>query len=271
MCEVLEVSRSGYYRWRDRAPSARAQASQTLSEWLLQRAEELNGTAGYRKLWQDAVDAGFVCSQNRVQRLLQASGYRARSAPKPGARRPSQTIVLPNVLNRAFEVEAPNKVWVSDITQIRCLEGWLYVAVVLDLYARRVVGWAASPVNSADIVLVALKRAWTSRCPDGSQLLFHSDQGVQYTAESVRHWLAGRGVGLSMSRRANCWDNACAESFFAQAKKEWLHPLGLISREEMEDEVNYYFGDFYNQIRRHTRAGNLPPARYEAETAGKRN
>lgn len=268
MCEVLEVSRSGYYRWRDRAPSARAQASQTLSEWLLQRARELNGTAGYRKLWQDAVDAGFVCSPNRVQRLLQAAGYRARSAPKPGARRPSQAIVLPNVLNRAFEVEAPNRVWVSDITQIRCLEGWLYVAVVLDLYARRVIGWAASPVNSADIVLAALRRAWQSRCPDGAQLLFHSDQGAQYTAESVRHWLTRRSVGLSMSRRGNCWDNACAESFFALAKKEWLRPLGLVSRDEMEGEVDYYFGDFYNRVRRHTRAGNLPPARYEAETAG---
>jgi putative transposase len=267
MCEVLEVSRSGYYRWLKRPPSARAQANRSLLDWLLARAEALNGTAGYRKLWEDAIEAGFVCSKNRVQRLLQEAGYRARGARKPGARRPSQAIVLPNVLNREFEASAPNRVWVSDITQIRCLDGWLYVAVVLDLFARRVVGWASGPINNAELVQSALKRAWRSRCPEGQRLLFHSDQGVQYTAGPVQRWLASRGVGLSMSRRGDCWDNACAESLFAAAKKEWLRPLGLIGRDEMKREIDYYFGEFYNRIRRHTQAKNLPPAVFEERAA----
>lgn len=264
MCEVLEISRSGYYRWLKRPASARAQANRSLQDWLLARAEALNGTAGYRKLWEDAVEAGFVCSKNRAHRLLQEAGYRARGAPRLGARRSSPAIVLPNVLNRGFEASAPNRVWVSDITQIRCIDGWLYVAVVLDLFARRVVGWASGAINSAELVQAALERAWRSRRPDGRQLLFHSDQGVQYTAAAVQRWLAARGVRLSMSRRGDCWDNACAESLFALAKREWLRPLGLIDREEMAGEVDYYFGEFYNRIRRHTRAGNLPPAVYEA-------
>lgn len=267
MCKVLEVSRSGYYRWRGRPASEREQANQTLESWLLARAKELNGTAGYRKLWREAVDAGFVCSRNRVQRLLQDAGYRARGASKPGARRSESAIVLPNLLARRFEVEAPNRVWVSDITQIRCLEGWLYVAVILDLYARRVIGWSMGPVNSAELVRDALDRAWRARRPVGKELLFHSDQGVQYTSSLVRHWLARRGVDLSMSRRGNCWDNACAESFFAQLKKEWVKPLGMISRAEMAGEVGYYCKTFYNRVRRHTKADNLPPAIYEARQA----
>ena len=208
-----------------------------------------------------------MCSLNRVQRLLQGAGYRARGAPKPGARRSAPGIVLPNVLARRFEAEAPNRVWVSDITQIRCLDGWLYLAVVLDLYARRVVGWAAGPMNSAELVQRALERAWATRRPDGRQLLFHSDQGTQYAAGSVRRWLARRHVALSMSRRGDCWDNACAESFFAQLKKEWVKPLGLIERAEMAGEIEYYCETFYNRIRRHTKADHQPPALFEERRA----
>jgi len=267
MCEVLEVSRSGYYRWLKRPASERKVVNQSLLEWLLKRADELKGAIGYRKLWKDAVDAGFICGLNRVQRLLQQAGYRANGAPKPGARRPAPEIVLPNVLARRFDVAAPNRVWVSDITQIRCQEGWLYVAVILDLYSRRVVGRSVGPINNAELVQEALRRAWAARKPVGKQLLFHSDQGVQYSAGPVRRWLARRKVQLSMSRRGNCWDNACAESFFAQLKKEWVKPLGLTTRAEMAGEVGYYCEVFYNQIRRHTKADNLPPADYEARQA----
>lgn len=267
MCEVLEVSRSGFYRWRSRPQSARERSNETLTAYLLRRAAELKGIPGYRKLWREAVDAGHACSQNRVWRLLQAAGYRSSTAPRPGYRRPVRGIVLPNLLNRQFDVPAPNRVWVSDITQICCREGWLYEVVIMDLCGRRVVGRAAGSQNVSGLVLEALRRAWRTRRPTGSRLLFHSDQGAQYTAREVQHWLARRGVTISMSRVGNCWDNACAESYFAHLKKEWIRPLGLIGREEMMGELEYYSETYYNQVRRHSQAGNLPPALYEATLA----
>lgn len=272
MCEVLEVSRSGYYRWRGRPRSGRERANETLKGFLLRRAQQLRGIPGYRKLWREAVDAGYVCSKNRVHRVLQAAGYRSSTAPRPGYRRPVRGIVLPNVLGRRFKVSAPNRVWVSDITQIRCRDGWLYEAVVIDLCGRRVVGRAASRQNNAELVLGALRRAWRARQPKGCPgLLFHSDQGAQYTAREVQHWLAKRQVTISMSRVGNCWDNACAESYFAHLKKEWIRPLGLISRAEMMGELQYYSETYYNQIRRHSQANNLPPAVYEATLAAESN
>ena len=268
MCEVLEVSRSGYYRWLKRPPSEREEANQSLLSWLLKRAEELNGTAGYRKLWRDAVDAGFACSLNRVQRVLQKAGYRARGAAKPGARRAEPEIVLPNVLARRFEVEAPNRVWVSDITQIRCLEGWLYVAVVLDLYARRVIGWSAGSINNAELgsgcARTRLEGEKSRR--HGVAVPLRSRACSTRPARSGTGWRR-RGVELSMSRRGNCWDNACAESFFAQLKKEWIRPLGLIGRAEMAGEVGYYCKTFYNEIRRPYESGQPAAADYEARQA----
>lgn len=268
MCEVLEVSKAGYYRWRKRGESKRARYNRGLLAFLKQQIKEHKGIAGYRKLWEEAVDAGYDCSKNRVQRLLQGIGYRSCRAAKPGYRKPSVGMpALPNLLNRQFTVSAANRVWVSDITQIRCQEGWLYVAVVLDLYARRVVGWAASPVNSADLVLLAVKRAWRRRQPDGRQLLFHSDQGSQYRSEEVMGWLAQRDVTISMSRRGNCWDNACSESFFAQLKLEWIKRLDLMSREDMQVEVRYYVEEYYNVVRRHGALGMMTPMAFENRKA----
>lgn len=264
MCEVLEVSKAGYYRWLRRKPSARSQYNIGLLTFLKEMARQQHGIPGYRKLWEDAVAAGYICSKNRVQRLLQSIGYRACMAMKPGYRKPlSGMPVLPNLLNRQFAVSEANRVWVSDITQVRCEEGWLYIAIVLDLYSRRVVGWAAGPVNSSELVLIALKRAWRERQPDGQQLLFHSDQGSQYRSEDVMGWLTKRGVTISMSRRGNCWDNACSESFFALIKKEWLHRLDILSRRDMLVEVRYYIEEFYNVIRRHGTIGSVAPAAFE--------
>lgn len=268
MCEVLEVSKAGYYRWLKREPSERAQYNQCLLDFLKEQIVAHNGVAGYRKLWEDAVAEGYICSKNRVQRLLQSIGYRSCRAPKPGHRKlPAGMPTLPNLLNREFTVTAANRVWVSDITQIRCREGWLYVAIVLDLYARRVVGWAASPINNAGLVLLALRRAWRVRKPDGQQLLFHSDQGSQYRSEDVMRWLTQRQVTISMSRRGNCWDNACAESFFAQLKLEWINRLELLSREEMQVEVCYYIDEYYNVVRRHGALQMMTPKDFEDKKA----
>lgn len=264
MCEVLEVSKAGYYRWLQREPSARSQYNMDLLAFVQEMARQQHGIPGYRNLWKDAVAAGYICSKNRVQRLLQGIGYRACTAMKPGYRKPSSGMpVLPNLLNRQFAVNKANTVWVSDITQVRCQEGWLYIAVILDLYSRRVVGWSAGPVNSAELVLIALRRAWRARQPNGRQLLFHSDQGSQYRSEDVMGWLTKKDVTISMSRRGNCWDNACAESFFALLKKEWLHRFNTLSRRDMLVEVRYYIEEFYNVVRRHGTIGSVAPTAYE--------
>lgn len=264
MCEVLEVSKAGYYRWLNRKPSVRHQYNQGLLAFLREAAQQQRGVPGYRKLWKDAVTAGYFCSKNRVQRLLQSCGYRSCTALRPGYRKPSAGMpVLPNLLNRQFTVTEVNRVWVSDITQVRCQEGWLYVAVVLDLYSRRIVGWAAGPMNTSELVLQALTRAWRVRQPQGRNLLFHSDQGSQYRSEEVMAWLTRKQVTISMSRRGNCWDNACAESFFALLKKEWLHRLNELSRQEMLVEIRYYIEEYYNVVRRHGTIGLVAPAAYE--------
>jgi putative transposase len=268
MCEVLGVSRSGFYHWLERPPAPRACDNAVLSGFLRQRAIDLHGIPGYRQLWLEAEQAGFVCSQNRVQRLLQAEGYRSCVAPRPGYRKPTSGLpVAPNLLNREFGVDEPNRVWVSDITQMRGQEGWLYLAVVLDLHSRDVIGWATSTGNDAELVLRALKQAWRRRSPDGERLLFHSDQGVQYCSEEVMGWLTRRGVTISMSRRANCWDNACAESFFSLLKKEWLKPLGMLPRQEMQGEIEYYIDHFYRLCRRHGSLGGVTPAVFEQQAA----
>lgn len=265
MCEVLGVSRAGYDCWRKRTPSIRASENDLLMAFLQRTAQQQKRVPGYRKLWKDAVDAGFRCSVGRVQRLLQGIGYRAVSAPRPGYRKArSDWPVLPNLLNRQFQIDHPNRVWVSDITQIDCDEGWLYVAVVVDLFARRVVGWAYGAHNSAELVEQALRQAWRRRCPVGHRLLFHSDQGSQYRSERVMRWLGRRGVTISMSRRGNCWDNACSESFFASLKKEWVKPLGSLPRETMSQEVGYYIDEYYDKIRRHATLGYVAPAVFEA-------
>lgn len=265
MCEVLEVSRAGFYRWRQARASLRQHANDQLLAFLLARAQALGGIPGYRKLWLDAVEAGFACSLNRVHRLLQSVGYRSLVACRPGYRPSSAGLpVAPNLLARQFQTPAPNRVWVSDITQIRCEEGWLYVAVVIDLFARQVVGWSAGRANQSWLVLKALRQAWRGCRPAGDRLLFHSDQGSQYRNEAVMGWLTRRGVTVSMSRVGNCWDNACAESFFALLKKEWVRPLGLIGREEMHHEVGYYVEEYYPKLRRHTTLGGLTPAAFMA-------
>lgn len=266
MCEVLLVSRSGFYKWLGRTPSLTAQANETLEQFLVSRADALHRIPGYRKLREEAVVAGYACSLNRVQKLLQRIGYRSVVASKPGYRKPDPGLpVLPNLLNREFNVAVPDRVWVSDITQIRCSEGWLYVAMVLDLYNREIIGLAMGAENRAQLVRQALNQAWRARRPDGSQLMFHSDQGSQYRAEEVMGWLSGRDITISMSRRGNCWDNACSESFFSLLKKEWVQCLGLITREEMIAEVKYYSLQFYNTIRTHGTLGMKTPVSFGIE------
>ncbi len=267
MCEVLRVSRAGFYRWRHRPPSKQSESNSALLDFLMTVANAEHRIPGYRKLWRAATDHGYRCSQNRVQRLLQSMGYRSCTARKPGYRRPKPSMPqMPNLLNRNFTAAAKNQIWTSDITQVRCAEGWLYIAVVLDLHSRAVVGWATSAINSSDMVVSALSLAWSSRSPNGSKLLFHSDQGSQYRSEKVARWLSSRGVTISMSRKGECWDNACTESFFAQMKKEWFKRLGIRSRTETHYETEQYVQSYYNPVRRHGTLGGLSPMAFEARS-----
>lgn len=264
MCEVLQVSRSGYYRWRYRAPSARSVYQQDLLTFLLETARAEHGIPGYRKLWRAAVEHGYDSCRNTVQRLLQQAGYRSCAACKPGYRKPKPSMpALPNLLNREFTVVSKDRVWTSDITQIRCTEGWLYIAVILDLYSRAIVGWATGPVNSGSLVQTALQSAWSRRRPEGAQLLFHSDQGCQYRSEEVLSWLNRKDVTISMSRKGNCWDNACTESFFAQMKKEWFRRRGPLGRDETRVQTRFYIEDYYNTIRRHGHLNQMSPMAFE--------
>lgn len=184
---------------------------------------------------------------------------------KRHGRAPRQKLGFPafNLLDRKFSVSRPNRVWTSDITQVRCREGWQYLCVVLDLYSRKVISWSTSRINNAELVVRSLKKAWKRRTPDGSQLMFHSDQGVQYTSEMTMRWLYKRGITISMSRKGNCWDNACSESFFAQYKKEWISCLGQLSREEMTMQSRLYIDGYYNPIRRHGTLGGKSPIDFE--------
>ncbi len=266
MCNVFGVSRSGFYKWKNRHPSERTRENATLQARALSIARAEQGIPGYRKLWLTLQYEGYCCSKNRLQRLLQSAGYRANSALKPGHHKvESGLVVLPNLLNRAFTAEKKNQRWVSDITQIKCVEGWIYLAVIVDLYSRKVIGWATSHINSAELVSSALKQAWQRRKPKGEDLLFHSDQGCQFRSETVMQWLNKRKVTISMSRRGNCWDNACMESFFAQMKKEWIKHQGLIKRTAMYVQVRWYIECYYNRIRRHGALNGLSPMNFELQ------
>lgn len=208
---------------------------------------------------------GERVSQGRVQRLLQKAGYRAVMArkrfvrPKPGKRE----LAVPNLLDREFYPDRANAVWVSDITQVHCQEGWLYVCVVIDLYSRAVIGCSTGSVVDAQLVTRALVAA--QRCSGLKkldQVLFHSDQGSQYSSQRVRQWLTDRGATISQSRRGNCWDNACAESFFSLMKQQWIAPAGLQGYTTMKQLVKSYVNSFYNTWRIHGTSNEVPMVRY---------
>ena len=198
-------------------------------------------------------------------------GYRSITAPKRCHRPPDRGLpVLPNLLNRDFQVGGRQAVWVSDITQVRCLDGWLYLAIVLDLSTRSVVGWATGRINNAELVGRALEHAERKAgVPAG--LMFHSDQGVQYHCEATMSWLNDRDITISMSRVGNCRDNACAESFFSLMKKEWTRPLGLLDRAELRGEIENYIETYYTKIRCHESLQGKTPEAFRTEYLASRS
>lgn len=222
MCETLEVSESGYYAWKRRPLSRHAQADELLARRIQQVHQTSHQIYGSRRIQAELAEQGMACSRKRVVRLMQQQGIRARRRRRHTVTTDSQHSdpVAPNLLNRDFSAQAPNAKWVTDITGVWTAEGWLYVAVVLDLFSRLIVGWAMAAHRDAELVERALDMALGRRHPEAG-LLHHSDRGSQYTSGSYQALLAQRGIQVSMSGKGDCYDNAAMESFFSSLKGEW--------------------------------------------------
>ena len=270
LCRALGVSHGGFYDWLGRAPSDRSRDNERLTGQIRMSFIESDRTYGSPRVWRDLREWGEACSENRVARLMQAAGLQAR----PRRRRPpqdpntrSEHHIAPNVLNRQFGAAAPNQSWVADFTYVWTGEGWLYLAVVLDLYSRRVVGWSMNARMTAQLVMDALLMAvWRRGQP--KTLLHHSDQGSQYTSEDFQRLLSDNGITCSMSRRGDCWDNAAMESFFATLKTERIRRRIYLTRDEARADIFDYIERFYNPRRRHSTLGQLSPAQFEQRYPG---
>ncbi len=268
MCRALAVSAAGYYAWRIRPESARSVSDRTTLSVIRVIHRESRETYGSPRIWKALVTQGHRIGEHRVARLMRQDGIRAKTVTKWRATTQSQHRfpVAANTLERAFTVEAPNRVWAGDITYVWTLEGWLYLAVLLDLYSRRVVGWAMSQRITVELTEQALTMALAKRAPTAG-LLHHSDRGSQYAAMSYQRVLDAYGLIPSMSRKGNCWDNACVESFFGTLKRELVYQRRYVTREEARQDIFEYIEVFYNRQRRHSTLGYHSPAEYEARAA----
>ena len=264
MCRVLSVSRSGYYAWRKRPPSRRQMANKELVAKIKEIYEESRGNYGRLRIYFALRRLGRKCSRNRVARLMKKHGIQAKRkrSYKITTQSNHHLPVVANKLNRQFQAKKPNQVWVSDITYIPTAEGWLYLAVVLDLFARKIVGWSMQPTLKRQLVLDALRMALHRRQPKPG-LLHHSDRGSQYASGDYQNLLAHFQIDPSMSRRGNCYDNAPAESFFASLKKECVRDTIYPSRYEAKVDIFDYIEVFYNRQRLHSSLGYYSPTEFE--------
>lgn len=264
MCQVLKVSRSGYYAWRGRPPSEREMANQALYKEIKAVYDESHGTYGSPRIYQALRRRGFTCSENRVARLMRLKGLQAEQTKsyKSTTKRNKADAVAPNVLQRDFEATRPDEKWLADITQIPTEEGWLYLAAILDLYSRRIVGWAMSDRMTDDLTLSALRMAVEQR-ELGLNLIHHSDQGSQYTSGDYQQMLKDWGIEISMNSVGTWYDNAPMESFFGTLKCEWVHRHTYLTRDEATTNLFYYIEAFYNQRRLHSSLGYLSPVEHE--------
>lgn len=265
ICEVLDVSPSGFYDWLKRPPSQRAQYDEVLIKDIRRSFTDSGGTYGVRRVWPDLQDWGHAVGRERVARLMRAlqlvAQPRRRRKPVDGGVRDEHSIA-PNTLDRDFKATAPDQKWVADFTYIWTREGWLFVAAVLDLFSRRIVGWSMKSRMTADLVSDALVMAIWRRRPKDS-VLHHSDQGSQYTSEQFQQLLADHGIDCSMSRRGECHDNAVIESFFSRMKDERVSRRKYRSRDAARADVFDYIERFYNPRRRHSTLGGISPVEFE--------
>jgi putative transposase len=265
MCRILEVSPSGYYSQLHRPKSNRAQWREKVADAVKFSHERSYRIYGYRKVHEDlAQEMKIECCKETVRRTMRACGLRSKMKRKwirtTHSDHPYQ--VAANVLDGNFMVDQPNRVWVTDITYIPTGEGWLYLAGVMDLFGRRIVGWSMSPRIDTQLVSDALGMALKQRGM-GKDLLHHSDRGSQYCSDMYQRILRRHGITCSMSRKGNCWDNACIESFFGSLKSEWVPGKRYETREEAKKDIFMYIEMFYNRQRRHATLGYVSPVEYE--------
>jgi transposase InsO family protein len=265
-CDVLRVSRSGYYTWRKRPPSATALRREALLTAIRDVHRTSRETYGSPRVQAELRERGTPCNRKTVAKVMRAAGIRAKSHRKfrvttTDSRHPHP--VAENVLARDFTAERPHQKWVADITYIATLEGWLFLAAVVDLFSRKVVGWSMSERIDSRLVVDALEMA-VSRQRPGTELVAHSDRGVQYASEHYQRVLSEHGITCSMSRRGDCWDNAPMESFFATLKKELVHHESYATRAAARASLFEYIEVFYNRVRRHSSLGYVSPSDFEA-------
>ena len=268
MCRTLTVSPAGYYAWRDRPESRRSRQNRTLRSAIRELHHESRETYGSPRIWNALRKQGHGVGEHRVARLMRGAGIRANTVKKWRTTTQSshRLPVAENTLNRQFTVEAPNRVWAGDITYVWTTEGWLYLAVILDLYSRLVIGWAMGQRLTGELAEQALLMALANRQPRAG-LVHHSDRGSQYAATRYQQMLTMHGLTPSTSRRGNCWDNACVESFFGTLKRELVYHRHYATRNEATQDIFEYIEVFYNRKRRHSALGYDSPAEYEARKA----
>ncbi|MGC1346400.1 MAG: IS3 family transposase [Methyloceanibacter sp.] len=268
LCEALGVSRGGFYAWLKRPRSRRSRSDEEIGAKVRASFLASDRTYGARRVWHDLLAEGVRCCLHRIERLMRQQALKARPRRRrlpPDLGERQVAAVAPNVLDRSFEASAPNRKWIADFTYVWTAEGWLYVAAVVDLFSRRVVGWSMSTAMTAQLVTDALVMAiWRRGKPDA--LLHHSDRGSQYTSEQFQRLMADHGVVCSMSRSGNVWDNAAMESFFSSLKTERTARKMYRTRDEAKADVFDYIERFYNPKRRHSTIGYLSPMEFERQT-----
>jgi putative transposase len=267
MCRALQVSRSGYYEWLRNPVSNRSREDQRLLRLIRASYTASGGVYGAPRIFLDLREAGETCSKHRVARLMRIHGIRANYGyRKPRSVRGRASAVVPNTLQRGFNVSKPNRAWVTDITYVRTWEGWLYLGVVMDLYSRRIIGWSTRPTLARELVLDAVLMAVKNRRP--MRALIHSDQGSQYGSDDWLRFCRSHRLEPSMGRRGNCWDNAVAESFFGSLKKERIKKRIYRTRDLAHADIADYIEAFYNPTRRHGYLNGVSPEAFEAASVG---
>lgn len=268
MCRLLEVKRTTYYAWRRRPESRRAKVDRRLQLEIEVSHKASDRSYGSPRVHQDLQELGIHCGRKRVARLMRENGIRAKQARRYKVTTDSDHShpVADNLLDRQFDVDGPDRVWTADITYIWTREGWLYLAAILDLFSRRVVGWSMSNRVDGQLVLGALRMARNRRRPQVG-LLHHSDRGSQYACHDYRAMLQQHGMICSMSRKGDCWDNAVSESFFKTLKVERVRDRDYWTREEAKSDIIDYIERFYNRKRRHSYLGYLSPVEFELREA----
>lgn len=265
MCRMLGISRSSYYAWKKREPSKREKENQMLLERIRQIHKQSHKAYGSPRVYAQLRNQGISCTKNRVARMMRADGLKGRRKYRKIITTNSkhEYPIAPNILKRDFQAEKPNQKWVADITYIPTREGWLYLAGVMDLFSRKIVGWDMAGQIDATLVENALRMALYQRQPERG-LLHHSDRGSQYASQQIRSILAANQIQVSMSGKGNCYDNAVMESFWGTLKNEWVHYQNYETRSQARNDIFRYVEGFYNTVRLHSSLGYLSPVEFEA-------